>query len=424
MFIRKNFSLLNILLVLLLIVGFTISTFAQENVKIGVLYPLTGPIANSGRNCLNAVELAVSIINEEHPELSLDLAPTAGLPNLNGAKIELVTGNTQSEPEYAKADAERLITMEKVCALLGSYESGTTKPSSQVAEKYGTPYITGISTSAALTERGYKYFFRTTQTINEEVIGVMAILKSLNEEKNANIKTIGMIFCNTENGMSNHDKMEKALKENGNFEIVSDITFPLGITDFESEVLLLKQADPDMVISTFVTPDLILFINTCKKINYMPKGYIGIDMTLPEPEFLDTVGEDGNFLITKNVFALDLMDKNPLLKKVNEMYHNAYGANLDGNNIRAFTAMMTLADAINRAGSTDKEAIRKALVETDISPDQLIVMWEGVKFDETGQNVLATPIFQQMLDEKLVTIWPFEVASLEVVYPLPKWEER
>jgi branched-chain amino acid transport system substrate-binding protein len=85
---------------------------------------------------------------------------------------------------------------------------------------------------------------------------------------------------------------------------------------------------------------------------------------------------------------------------------------------------MVMADAINRAKSTEPEAIRKALSETNITADHLIMPWKGVKFDENGQNVLGRGILVQIVDGKYNTVWPFNMASREVVWPMPKWNER
>ena len=84
-----------------------------------------------------------------------------------------------------------------------------------------------------------------------------------------------------------------------------------------------------------------------------------------------------------------------------------------------------LADAINRAGSTNPDAIRRALQATDIPADQLIMPWKGVKFDQrTGQNVLGTGVIVQAFDRKYHTVWPFELASRDIVWPFPGWSRR
>ena len=78
-------------------------------------------------------------------------------------------------------------------------------------------------------------------------------------------------------------------------------------------------------------------------------------------------------------------------------------------------------DAINRAGSTDPEAIRKALSETNIPGSYLALPWEGVKFDQDGQNIYGRAIMTQWHNDKLKAIWPWNIAETEVVWKLPAW---
>jgi branched-chain amino acid transport system substrate-binding protein len=86
--------------------------------------------------------------------------------------------------------------------------------------------------------------------------------------------------------------------------------------------------------------------------------------------------------------------------------------------------MLVLADAINRAGSTDPNAIRDALRETDIPADQIIMPWQGVRFDESGQNVLGTGIIVQAFEGQYHTVWPFDLATRDLVWPFVCWDER
>ena len=119
-----------------------------------------------------------------------------------------------------------------------------------------------------------------------------------------------------------------------------------------------------------------------------------------------------------------LAKNNPLIKQVNDLYNSKYKADFTGNSSRTFTGLMTLVDAINRAGSTEPEAIRKALTETNIPANKLIMPWKGVKFDEHGQNVLGSGILVQIIDGKYNTVWPFDLATKDVVWPMPKWDQR
>ncbi|MHB8993221.1 MAG: ABC transporter substrate-binding protein, partial [Chloroflexota bacterium] len=133
---------------------------APQEIKIGVLFPLSGSAAVVGLDCKYGADLAADVINGKN-DFNMPLAKTEGLPNLGGAKIKLVTVDHQGVPEKGQSEAERLVTQEKVSALYGTYHSSVTMTASQAAERLGVPFVNGDSTSQMLTERGLKYFFRT-----------------------------------------------------------------------------------------------------------------------------------------------------------------------------------------------------------------------------------------------------------------------
>lgn len=421
MFLRKDTTLLTILLLSILIISFTTSISAQETVKVGIIHALTGPNAIMGKNNLDGCMLAIEIINGEFPDLAFGLAPTAGLPNLNGAKIEPIVANSQGEPEFGAAEAERLITLSGVVAIQGAQISGVTKTASRVAERYQTPFITACSTAPDLTERGFKYFFRTSPTDAIFAENFVTFLEDMNSEKNANIKTIGYVSANSEWGVGTGAAVVKAAESHG-FSVVSDIKWPEATADLDSEVLILKRDQPDFLLSAILASDFLLFAATAKKLDYNPPGFAGFGGGFYTS--MDELGEDGEYFMTRDVFSLDLLEQIPLLYKVNQMFKERYGRDFNGDSIRSFTTMMALGDAINRAGSTDKEAIRKALTETNIPADQLIVTWEGIKFDEKGQNILGQGVIRQMLNGEYKVIWPFGIATAEIVFPMPKWSEK
>ncbi|MBV8538610.1 MAG: ABC transporter substrate-binding protein, partial [Alphaproteobacteria bacterium] len=136
---------------------------AQEPVRVGILFPLTGNAASAGQAAKAAVELGAEIVNGAHPELApLPLAATAGLPNLKGAKIEIVAADNQGNPSVGQSQALRLINDEHVTALVGAYQSSVTLAATAVAERYGTPWVVGDSVAANITGRGFKWTFRVT----------------------------------------------------------------------------------------------------------------------------------------------------------------------------------------------------------------------------------------------------------------------
>src|SRR3984885_14336759 len=135
----------------------------EKTVKIGAVFPLSGNAASAGVHAKAALEVAMDIINNPHPELgNFPLAKNAGLAGLGGAKVEVVFADNQGSPATGQNQTLRLITEEKVVALTGAYQSGITLTASAIAEKYGIPFVNGESVAANLTERGFKWFFRVT----------------------------------------------------------------------------------------------------------------------------------------------------------------------------------------------------------------------------------------------------------------------
>src|SRR5262249_23809737 len=139
------------------------SAKAQQEVKIGGLDPLSGPTAQIGIDAVAAIKTAAEIVNEG-ADLPLALAGSKGLRGLGGAKVTLVVVDHQGKPEVGQSETERLIPQEKVHALIGAYFSSVTAAASQAAERAGIPFVNADSTQPALTQRGLKYFFRTTPT--------------------------------------------------------------------------------------------------------------------------------------------------------------------------------------------------------------------------------------------------------------------
>ena len=120
--------------------------------------------------------------------------------------------------------------------------------------------------------------------------------------------------------------------------------------------------------------------------------------------------------MSRSSFALDATKSRPAIVPVNALYKAHNNKDLNDNTSRELTALLTLADAVNRAGSAKPDAIRLALMATDVPGDQTIMPWKGIKFDATGQNTLGTPVMQQISGGVYKTIWPFDLAVMEPVW--------
>src|ERR1700758_3083414 len=216
------------------------STASAEDkvVKIGAIFPMTGNAASAGIHAKAAIEVALDIINNAHPELGdLPLAKNAGLAGLGGAKVEVIFADNQGSPATGQNQALRLITEEKVVALVGAYQSGITLTASAIAEKYGIPFLTPESVAANLTERGFKWFFRTTPIATDFAKVYTDFLADM-KAAGAKTDTIALVHDNTEYGTSVAGTLTTVFKEKG--LSILDIGYVSNATDVQSQVLQLK----------------------------------------------------------------------------------------------------------------------------------------------------------------------------------------
>jgi branched-chain amino acid transport system substrate-binding protein len=395
-----------------------------KEVVIGVLYPMTGPVAQIGIDSVNAVKVALDIINND-VNINVPLGKGAGLPNLGGAKVRIVVVDHQGKPDIGLAEAERLITQEKVHALFGAYFSSVTNTASQVAERMGIPMLNADSSSPALTERGFKWFFRTGPHDGHFSLAMFDFMRDLEKKRGLKFKSVAILNEDTQFGADSAKVQEELAKKYG-YDVVAKIPFRTGTTSLDAEIGRLKTANADVVLPSLYTSDAILLTRTARNLDYNPKMIIAQNAGYTDPRFVTEMGKEAEGAITRAPFALDLAAKKPLIPIVNDMFKKLSGGrDISDVPSRVFTGFLTLVDAINRAGSTDPAAIQKALRETNIPPDQLIMMpWTGVKFDEKGQNAGVRAILQQLQGGSYHTIYPFELATKEPIYPIPAWSQR
>jgi branched-chain amino acid transport system substrate-binding protein len=339
----------------------------------------------------------------------------------------MIFADHQNVPDKAMGEAERLITQEKVSALMGCYISGVTAPASQAAERRKIVFLDADAIAPTLIKRGFKYFFRVTQDSEIWFRDNMftRFIPDVTKKKGGSIKNISILNENTLWGTDASKYATEAAKQNG-FNVVTSIAYPARSTNLTAEVQKLKMVEKqsDMLLSACYTADGILFMKTFNEMDYNPPMIFN-DGGYREPAFLEALGTKSYYILQRDEFAVDMGQRKPIVKAVNDLFRKRFGVDMNTNSSRNFMGVITLADAINRAGSTDSDAIRKAMLETKIPTEQCICSWEGVQFDPaTGQNIKAISLMLQVHEGKWRLVWPFEVAVKDLVYPIPKWSER
>jgi len=384
-------------------------------VKIGVIYPLSGASAQIGVDAQKAFETAAELINGNY-DYDLPLARGEGLPGLGGAKVQLVFADHQADPQKGRAEAERLITQEKVCAIIGTYQSAVAVTVSQVCERYQIPFISADNSSPSLHRRGLKFYFRAAPH-DEMFSAAMFDFFDAMKKKGTKIDTLSLFHEDTIFGTDSGNAQLKIAGERG-YKVLADIKYRANSPSLSAEVQQLKAANADVLMPSSYTTDGILLVKTMAELGYKPPAIVAQDAGFSEKALYDAVGDKLEGVISRGSFSLDLAAKRPMVGKINAMFKEKSGKDLNDFSSRQFMGLIVMADAINRAKSTDGDKIREALVATDMPGEITIMPWKRIKFDEMGQNNDADPVLLQYIGGKFVTIYPPQAAIAEAVWPM------
>lgn len=311
-----------------------------DDVVVGAIYPLTGPVAYDGETKLNGAKIAVEEVNANGGVL--------------GGKLKLQVEDGACNPAQSVSAAEKLITQTKVAAILGAFCSSSSGAVMEVAKKYGVPHMTGVSTSQDLTRQGNEWFFRATGT--SALLGqafAPAIVKS-------GAKRAAFLVVNDDWGRAVAGSYADALKASG-AEVVATEIFSRDDTDLFPYITKIKAQNPDVVISASNTQ---LAANVTKQLRQL-----GVNATLmgegafTSEAYHKLVGDlaKGVVGLVEYVPSIENPQNQAFVKKYVAMYKeepSKFSA-------AGYQTVHIMADAINRAGSTDPKKIREALLQTD-----------------------------------------------------------
>ncbi len=335
---------------------------AQETIKIGVVQPLTGPVAYDGNIYANTVKMLVEDMNAKGGVL--------------GKKIELVIEDGACNPAQSVNAAEKLVVRDKVVALLGAFCSTSTAAMMEVARKHKVPHITGISTAAQLTEQNNPYFFRavaTTPMLGEAFGGTLpGAVKA---------KRFAFLVINDDWGRSMVASYPKSIEKAGG-TIVGTEFFQSSELQFLSQITKIKSMNPDGIILAANTQHAAALSKQIREMGItvplMGEGSWTSDSYLK----LAGPASDGVYGLVEYVYTI----KNPVNDAFVKMSRDKLKENPSKFAGAAHNAISIMVDAIRRAGSADPEKIRTALTQTDFNG-----IVGNIRFDAKnqayGQNV-------------------------------------
>jgi len=235
----------------------------------------------------------------------------------------------------------------------------------------------------------------------------------------AKTDNVALVHDNTEYGTSVANTITTAFKEKGQ-AIALDVAYAVNATDVQSQVLQLKEKNPDVVIMISYTSDAILFSKTMQAQDYKPPMIIADDSGYSDPSFIKAVGKISQGTFNRSSWSVGAPGSPTAV--IADLYKKKSGDEMDDTAGRQMQAFFVLVDAIDRAGSTDPAKIQAALKATDLKPNQLMMGYKGVKFDDKGQNILASGVIIQLQDgENYVSVWPKASAEKAPVVPYKGW---
>jgi len=386
---------------------------ASDKIQIGAVYPLSGAVASTGQNIKKGIDMAVEDINASGGVL--------------GKKIEIVYGDSQGDPKIGMSEAERLMTQGNVPVMLGAYQSGVTEVISQVAEKNATPLLSAISTADVLTTRGYKYFFRMAPTNMMYLRDMVQYVVDWNAKSHSNLKTVAIIADNTLLGQETA-KWGKYWADKQGLSVIKVILYTRDAADLSSEVVTLKSAKPDVLMVDPYVSDAILLVKTMHEQGFKPKIMISKATGVIDPNFLKNLKSQAEGITT----AVEWNKGMSKGKDINQKFEAKYGISMNGHSAEAYTAVWVLKTAIEQAGEANRDKIRAALANLKIEKKfpngpEIMLPYDKISFEaielagqqHLNQNVNATLGIAQIRGDEYKTVWPFSVAEVQPVVPLP-----
>jgi branched-chain amino acid transport system substrate-binding protein len=368
-------------------------------VKIGVLHPVTGALAYSGQQCREGALMAIEDVNK-----------AGGIRSLGGAKIEALLGDAQSTPQAGTAEVEKM-NEAGVSAILGAYASAICLATTQAAAKYDLPHVVDVGVADQIVERGLKNTFRFGPGYKKCAEIAMTNLHVLNTAAGKPARTVMIIHEESLFGTGTAQLLARELPGYG-YEVKEVVKHANPTRDFNNIVLRMKAINPDIVIPANYYNEYALLVRTMQQQKVVPKAiYSVLGGAASSYKFVKEFPQAANGIIDCNHWF------NPKDKRSHALRQRVEARNLfyTYEIFNTYTAMMLLADAINRAKSTDRAAITDALANSTFSDH--FMPYGPTKF-VNGQNTGAQPLMTQVLKNDIKVIVPREYREIEPVFPL------
>lgn len=365
--------------------------------NVGVIVPLSGPNAQFGINSRNGIQLVADEINSN-----------GGIKSMGGAPINLVIGDSTSNPTQAATVAQRMMSQDNVVSVLGAFASSLTLAISEVTERRGIPLLT-MSFSDQITKRGFHNVFQITSVGSQIGAATFDYTRAMAADAGDTLERIAIMYEDTAYGTSQSAGLRKAASDAG-IKVVMDEAYPLGITDVSPLINQLRRADAQAIFPVSYLNDSLLIVRTMRQ-QGLNIPTIGGAAGYIIPDFRTGLGE-----LADNVLSISPSAYDQALEYT-DRFRKRFGYFMVHEAQEHAACMGCLHSALETAGKADPAAIRERLQNDVFDHGWATVMTGGkVEFDEMGRNPHASPLMVQWQGGELVTVYPKELAKAKVVW--------
>src|SRR4051812_38014474 len=379
-------------------------TFAQTApLKVGVILPTSGFLAQIGQSNMHGYEAALPVLKE------------MGYP-----AIEYMQGDTESNPDIARAAAERLINA-GAQVLSGAFDSGQTSAIAQVAEQRGIPFVINIAAAPPITEQGYKFVFRNFVRAPEIVQGAFDLQKQLFQVTGKQPSKVVVLHVNDTYGTAIKGALDAMFpRQNMGYQFADFISYDPRARDLSVEVAKAKATGAELVLAVSRLNDAILITREMVKQRWEPWGVVAAGPGWYENQYMRTLGKLGDYPIS----CVPWYDpRKSLAQKMIQSHLKLYPKEaVDTNTVYSFEAALICADAYKRARSATPQALVEALRATNIKDNASLS--DGISFDAKGQNNGLKIAAVQNFGGVAKVVLPLASSERNLVWPVPGWQSR
>ncbi|KAF0104104.1 MAG: branched-chain amino acid transport system substrate-binding protein [Rhodospirillaceae bacterium] len=369
-------------------------------VKVGMIHPVTGFVAYNGQQSRLGGTMAIEDVNK-----------AGGIKSMGGAKLEALLGDSQSKVEVGVSEVEKM-NEQGVAAYIGCFQSPVGIAASQAAAKYGTPFLVDVGASDLLMSRGLKNVFRLKPGFGVCVDDGIASLAALNKAANGVAKTAVIVHESGEFGTGTAKLLAGKLPSIG-IAAKELIAHDNPTRNFDNIALRIRSLAPDIVMMSNYGNEYMLLARTLYQQKVNVAGFFSILGGGFNYKFVKEMPDVSQYMMDVNHWYNPKSPQAQALKKRVE----ATGALFTFEVYLTYTNVMLLADALEHAGSADKEKLIAALAVSTFKAE--LMPYGPTKF-VNGQNQGGRPATMQSLKGEIEVIAPEEFASAKAVFPKPK----